>query len=99
LPPTLTAGVRMERLPRRTDRVLAQRTAETIVLLDLDGGEYFTLNDVGGRVWELCDGSHTVSEIVEILAAEYEAPPHEIQGDVEELLTELADEKLVQYPE
>lgn len=88
----------MNGCPRQRERVLAQQTDDSVVLLDVDGGTYFTLNEVGSRVWALCDGNHKVSQIVEILTEEYDAPPGEIESDVKELLAELADEKLVVYP-
>jgi hypothetical protein len=88
-----------ETIPRRAERVLAQRTADTLVLLDVDGGEYYTLDEVGARVWELCDGSLTVTQVASKLAEEFDAPLEEIRGDVKELLAELADEKLVVYAE
>lgn len=64
------------------------------VLLDVDTGSYFALNEVGGRVWSLCDG-RTVSQIVEVISAEFDAPVEMIRADVLELLGALADEKLV----
>lgn len=84
-----------DRNPRRSDLVVARRAGETVILLDPSSGEYFTLDDVGGRVWELCDGSRTVSEIVDAIAREYDAPRERIQGDVSELLAELAGIQLV----
>ena len=37
-------------------------------------GEYFTLDEVGGRVWELCDGTRSIDEIATIVTEEYDAP-------------------------
>ncbi len=31
------------------------------------------LDDLGGRVWNLCDGKHTVEEIAAVLSAEFGA--------------------------
>ena len=81
--------------PRRRDDVLAQAAGDTVILLTPDSGEYFTLNEVGGRIWELSDGSRTVTEIVALLAEEYEAPPDEIQTDALDVLSQLAQERLV----
>ena len=79
---------------RRSD-VLAQAAGETVILLTPDSGEYFTLNEVGGRIWELADGSRSVSEIAGVLVGEYEAPLEDIQADALELLGALAEEQLV----
>jgi pyrroloquinoline quinone biosynthesis protein D len=81
--------------PRRRDDVLAQAAGDTVVLLTRDTGQYYTLNEVGGRIWELADGARTVSDIAQVLAEEYEAPAAEIEIDALEILDELATEGLL----
>jgi pyrroloquinoline quinone biosynthesis protein D len=80
---------------RRRDRVLTQRAADEWVLLNLDDGQYFALDEVSGRVWDLCDGSRSVADVVAALAAEYDAPRGTIESDVMDFLQEMADESLV----
>jgi coenzyme PQQ biosynthesis protein PqqD len=80
---------------RHRDRVLAQRAEDSLVLLDLDGGEYFALDEVSGRVWDLCDGTRDVDSVIAALSSEYEAPVETIREDVQELLEELVDENLL----
>jgi hypothetical protein len=82
------------RLHRR-QHILKQEAAGTVVLLDLEDGRYFALDKVGGRVWDLCDGSRTVSEIAAIIGAEYDAPAETIERDLAELLSDLTHEDLV----
>lgn len=53
------------------------------------------MEEVGARVWELCDGRRSVEEIAAILGDEYEATPEDIQRDLLELLADLMNEKLV----
>jgi hypothetical protein len=57
-----------ESRPRRLPEVLAQTAGDTVILLTPDSGEYFTLNEVGGRIWELSDGSRSIAGIAETLA-------------------------------
>jgi hypothetical protein len=82
----------------RRDRVMAQRVEGSAVLLDIDSGEYFTLNEVGGRVWDLCDGSRSVASIAEELSAEYEVDVTTALLDADELLQSLAGAGLVVGP-
>jgi hypothetical protein len=84
-----------ESRPIRSEQVLAQTSGDTVVLLHPDSGEYYTLDEVGARVWELCDGTRSTAELVEVLCREYDAPAETIRADVLELLAELVDEKLV----
>ncbi len=82
------------RLSRSSD-VLAQRSGEHTLLLNPSSGEYYTLDEVGGRIWELCDGTRPVSAVVAAIQSEYEAPAEAIESDVVELLDDLARERLV----
>ena len=84
--------------PARRPGVVAQSADGTHVLLDTTSGAYFTLDEVGGRVWELCDG-RPVTSIAEALCAEFEAPQATIERDVLELLEELRGEGLVAVAE
>ena len=87
--------IEMDSRPKQREKVLAQRAADSLVLLNLEGGQYYSLDEVGARVWELCDGTRTVAELVSIIGREYDAPAETVRADVLELLTELADESLV----
>jgi Coenzyme PQQ synthesis protein D (PqqD) len=79
----------------RVDRVVFTRAAESAVLLDPRSGRYYSLTDVGARIWELCDGQRTLDEITREIAAEYEAAPETIRADIVELLQELESEGLL----
>lgn len=80
---------------QRGDFALSQRASDTPILLNIDSGQYYVLNDVGGRIWELCDGIRSVAEIITILCQEYEAPAETVTADVLELVTELVNENLL----
>jgi coenzyme PQQ biosynthesis protein PqqD len=80
---------------RQKEGLLSQRAADTRVLLDPSDGNYFALDDVSGRIWDLCDGKRTVAEIVAALCAEYDAPQETVEADVMEFLGELLTDGLV----
>jgi len=79
----------------RNEQVIKQEAGGTTVLLSLAGGQYYSLDGVGGRAWELSDGSRTVSEIALLLESEFDAAAGVIERDLLELFSSLADEKLV----
>ena len=80
---------------RQKEGLLAQRAADTRVLLDPADGNYFALDEVSGRIWDLCDGNRTVAEVVATLCAEYDAPTETVEADVMEFLGELLTDGLV----
>jgi len=77
---------------------MMQQVEGSSVLLDIDSGEYFTLNEVGGRVWDLCDGTRSVASIADVLSAEYDVDATTALLDADELLQSLAGAGLVIEP-
>jgi coenzyme PQQ biosynthesis protein PqqD len=80
---------------RRQDGILAQRAHGQTVLLRLEDGGYYALDDVGARIWELCDGGRPVADIVALLCAEFDAPAPVVQTDVLEFIDDLRRERLL----
>lgn len=81
--------------PQRTEGIVWRRGDDGVVVLNPNDGQYFSLDDVGGRIWELCEGERSIAEIAESLADEYDAAASVIERDALELLRELKDEGLV----
>ena len=51
----------------------------------------FEPDETAASILQLCDGTHSVADIVAQLAKDYQAPAEQIRGDVIEILQELAD--------
>jgi hypothetical protein len=81
--------------PQRSERIIKQEAEGMAVLLSMDSGNYYSLEELGVRVWELCDGRRSVEEIAAILGDEYDAAAETIQRDLIELLVDLINENLV----
>lgn len=81
--------------PKRGAQVIAQKAANDLLLFNIDDGNYYSLNEIGSRIWELCDGNHSVSQLVGVLAAEYNAPNEDLEKDVAELLETLQSGNLI----
>ena len=73
------------------DGIVKQEVSGSLLLFNMQDGQYYTLNDVGRRVWELCDGTRTLSDIARDLSAEYDSTADAIQEDVLALVGDLAD--------
>jgi coenzyme PQQ synthesis protein D (PqqD) len=82
-------------LPRRSDAVAAQRASDVVVLLSLESGRYFGLEGVADRIWELCDGDHTLADIVIAVSSQYHVDPAIVRADAIEFLDQLTAERLV----
>jgi hypothetical protein len=77
------------------DRVLVQSVTDQQVLLDLDGGQYYALDEVSGRIWSLCDGTNSVAAVVDAVCRDYDAPAETVEADVVAFLGEMVAEKLL----
>ena len=65
------------------------------VLLDVNRGQYYTLNEVGGRIWSLvCEGT-SFAEIVDRVCAEYDVSRERGERDADTLLRELLGNSLL----
>lgn len=79
----------------RTSGVIGTRQGDTTVLLDVDGGMYYTLNEVGGRIWELLGEGVAVPAIVERLREEYDVAAEILVADTAGLVDRLLKAKLI----
>ena len=81
--------------PKRKEQIIVQKGAQEILQFNMDDGSYYALNEVGYRIWELCDGTHGMAEIVCALAKEYGVPAEIIETDILELLDDLRSKNLI----
>lgn len=81
--------------PRHGKQVITQKASADLLLFNMQDGNYYSLDEVGIRIWELCDGNQTVEQIVDTLAAEYDAPKEALAQDAVELLEQLRKGKLI----
>lgn len=93
----MSQDARLQRRPQCPDHVVARMLDDETVLLNLQTEEYYSLDDVGSRIWQMVDGHHTVAQIVEAIVAEYSADPAQVTTDVSDLLDELSHEGLIAW--
>ena len=73
-----------------------RRIDEEIVVLNLSNSDYYSLNGVGARMWELLSEGHPAEKVAALVAQEYGAPPKEVCADVDEFLGKLNQERLLE---
>src|SRR5437870_3241545 len=86
---------KFDRCPRRQEQIIVQKRSKDVLLFNMDDGSYYALNEVGNRIWDLCDGTHRVEQLVGMLAKEYNATAEMIETDVLELLEDLRRQNLI----
>ena len=65
------------------------------VMMNLDKGEYFMMNEVGSRIWEIISEPINVQEIISTLRNEYEVDEETCKDTVIEFLGRLDNADLI----
>jgi hypothetical protein len=80
----------------RPDHVVTRLVDGMTVLLDVDSGRTFSLDDIGTRAWQVLIEAPTVQAAVEQLQREYDAEPGELERDLLALIDRLVSAQLLQ---
>ena len=80
---------------RASDDVLFQVVDNEVVLLSLNSGEYFGLNEVGARIWVTSSKGRSLAGILEDVIEHYDVVEPELIRDVMPFIDTLEKEGLV----
>jgi hypothetical protein len=81
---------------RVAGQVHARRFDDEVVVLHLGAGEYYSLDTVGGAIWERLTGGMCAEEIVGFLLATYDVDEPTACADVKRIVEELLAAGLVE---
>jgi len=80
---------------QQADSVTFEIVADEAILIDINTGIYFSLNEIGTEFWQMMDGSQTIEQQAATLAAKYEVEPEMVVSDLLELAEEMAKDNLI----
>ncbi len=78
------------------DGVLVQELQGESVLLNVNTENYYGLDEVGTRMWAVLSEAPSIGQAVDTLLEEYEVERATLESDVDALLTELIEKKLIE---
>ena len=81
------------------DHVITRAVGGSTVILDVNSGRSFTLDAVGSRVWTLLTETGSVQQTRDALLAEFAVEPADLERDLEALIVQLADGRLLDVTE
>jgi hypothetical protein len=91
--PTLKAKIKI------LEDVLTTQVDDEMVLLNLTNGKYFSLDDVGTRMWQLLTEHEDLKIVHQALLKEYKVDSLQLEQDLLELMDKLAANGLLQIVE
>jgi hypothetical protein len=80
---------------KRTPEMITSNIDGEIVMMSIDNGEYYGLDEIGSRIWALIETPIEVKALFNILLTEFEVDETECKTDTLDFLNDLYDKKLV----
>jgi hypothetical protein len=87
--------VRLEATFRVARDVHSRKFGAELVLLDLARGEYFSLDELGARIWDELAAGHCLADVLQRLVGEYEIEHDRLEADLRALANELVKRGLL----
>ncbi len=83
--------------PQKTDQFVETEVDGDRVLMQIENGYFFTLNETAEAIWTRIDGQLSLSEIIEAVATKFSITVDACQAHITEFVQELADNELVSF--
>jgi hypothetical protein len=79
----------------RNPAILAVEVDSETVMMSIEAGRYYGLDDIGTVIWQRIDPPCSFGDLVDQLALEYEADRATISSDVRALIDRMAQQDVV----
>ena len=74
---------------QRNSETISGRLHDELVMMDIQKGKYFSLNQVATQIWDLLEKPTSLDEICNTLMAEYDIKAEQCISDVQSHLNEM----------
>jgi hypothetical protein len=85
----------MQAYPIKTKDTAHRVLSDEAIVVNFKNSFFYSLNPVGTFIWERCDGRHSLAQIAQELAAEYDVTPEEAARDCREFIDSLVEQGLL----
>lgn len=79
----------------RSSGLLAAAVREETVMMDIENGRYYGLDDIGSEIWRRLESPCTFGALVDGLVIDFDAERAVIAEDVRKLLAIMAEHEVV----
>ena len=80
---------------QRSSSAMARRVDDDLVILDVDSGNYFGLNDVGDLIWNRLESDCSRDDLVDAVVETFDVTREAADRDITELVEQLIASGLV----
>lgn len=83
----------------RNKKTISGKLHDELVMMDMDQGKYFSLNQTATVIWELLERPLTIEELCETLTEEFEIDREQCEADTKQYLEEMMKLGLIRIVE
>ncbi|WP_276624514.1 lasso peptide biosynthesis PqqD family chaperone [Syntrophomonas wolfei] len=87
--------INMDTVISKTEEVVLAELDGKVVMMSIENGQYYGLDEVGTSIWEMMSEPVQVKKVITRLMDEYEVTQEECEKDVIAFLGKLHDKKLI----
>jgi len=84
------------RIARVSPSTLYREVQGEAVLLQLDSGEYFGLDAIATRMWQLIVEKGELNGVAEVMSEEFDVDPSVLSRDINDVVEELVAKRLLE---
>ncbi|HCT30460.1 MAG TPA: lasso peptide biosynthesis PqqD family chaperone [Bacteroidales bacterium] len=85
----------LESIIKRSSGLVSTDVDGEKVMMSVENGEYFGLDSVGSRIWEMIENPVKVETLIDYLIDEFDVSKQQCEIDTLEFLNELLEKKLL----
>ena len=84
-----------ETIISQIEEIVASDIDGETVMMSIENGEYYGLDDIGSRIWELIEKPVKVSDLIDTLLERFDVDRETCERDVLKFLNELNEYKIL----
>ena len=73
----------------RNNETISGRLHDELVMMDIEKGKYFSLNQVATTIWDMLEQPLSLEEVCNRLTGEFDIDPEQCRKEVESYLEEM----------
>ena len=87
-----------ETVIKQIEEIVASDIDGETVMMSVENGKYYGLDDIGSRIWELIERPIRISDLIDRLLERFDVDRETCEKDVVKFLNELNDDRIVAVP-
>ena len=77
------------------DKIISREIQGEMVLLNMENGDYFSLNSLGTEIYKYISNGMQNEEIISFLLNKYDVEPDVLKNDIESLVSKMLEKNIL----